>query len=322
MKIELTKNKDLNLISLDNGNLKIILCDLGASIFSIYLNGKLMTMTPENVYDFKLPYIYHGKTIGRTSNRIRGNIVTIDGEKYTIANNEGNNTLHGGIDGLSNKIFKYKIIEGKNSTKVVFAYSSPDGESGFPGRLNLKITYNLFVKTKKFKINFEAKTNKPTLCNLTNHAFFTLGEDSNESLKLKINSSSYLFCDENDLTPIKKDGISKALDFRKLKCIKKDIEKVRFGKANGYDHCYYLNEDCKGSQIILKSSDISLKIISNFKCCQIYSDNYLNPKIKFVGLPNNPNRSIAIEPSDDFLNRDILRPNEKYKRFITYKFGD
>lgn len=307
----------MNFVCLDNGKLKLTLCNLGASIFSIHFDNKLMTMTNENIEDFKLPSIYQGKSIGRVGNRIKGNVITIDGKDYRIKNNEGPNTLHSGIDGLSNKIFNFKILEGKSCTKVVFSYNSPNGESGFPGRLNVKITYIVFNQTSKFKIKFEAKTTKPTLCNLTNHAFFTLGETSLNSLSLKVNAPRYVECGADDLIPLCEKEVSKSLDFRKYKRITKDIAKLRYGKQNGYDHCLLCDENLN---LNLKSKFYLLKIKSNFNSCQIYTDNWPNDSIKWVNLPTGTNRSIAIEPQDSILNREVLRPKEKYTRIINYEF--
>ena len=152
--------------------------------------------------------------------------------------------------------------------------------------------------------------------------FFTLGETSLDCLSLKVNASNFLECNSEDLLPIKKSPVSKALDFKKFKKITKDIEKLRFGKANGYDHNYYFDEISKKPQVIVKTKDCLLKIKTDFECCQFYSDNYANDSIKWVGLPDGVNRSIAIEPQDDFLNRKVLRPNEKYSHYIQYEFKD
>lgn len=320
MLIKEFKKSDLDFIELKNDSFSVTLCNLGASIYSIIVNDEYMTMTPKNESDFWLDNIYHGKTIGRTSNRIKGNIVAIDGKEYKLKNNEGDNVLHGGTNGLSTKLFDYKIVEGISNTKVQFKYTSKNKESGFPGALKVKITYVISNKSSKIKVLFDVKTTKPTLCNLTNHTFFTLGEKSIESLSLKLNGSNYIECDNDDLTPIKKTEVNKALDFRKFKLIGKDIEKVRFGKANGYDHCYFLDECESKPQIVLKGEKYFLKIKTDFECCQIYSDNYPTDDVEWIGLNDDTNRSLAIEPSDSFLTREVLNPNERYKRFISYEF--
>lgn len=320
MKIKEYSKNNLKFIELKNEKLKLTLCDLGASIFSVIFNNELMIMTPQNEEDFLLGNIYHGKTIGRTGNRIKGNIITIDGEDFKIKNNEGLNTLHGGVDGISTKYFDYKIIEGVKQTKVLFKYTSKNKESGYPGTLKLKIMYLMPENGSKFKIKFEAKTTKPTLCNLTNHSYFIMGEKSLDNISLKVNASNYLECNSEDLLPIQKSPVNKALDFRKYKKITKDIEKVRFGKANGYDHNFYFDEITTKPQVFLKTSNYTLKIRTDFGCCQFYTDNWPNDSIKWVNLGGGTNRSIAVEPQDDFLNRKILRPSEKYSRYISYEF--
>ena len=318
---EYTQN-NLKFITVLNDVLTITLCDLGASIYSIKFHEKEMLLTPKNVEDYSLNKMYHGKTIGRTANRIKGNIIKIDGKTYELKENEFGNTLHGGVNGLSSKTFKYKIKETNTFIKVSFNRSSKDGESGFPGKLKTAITYSIHKIKPELKIDFKAKTDAPTLCDLTNHSYFNLGEESVKPLSLKIISSKYLLTTTDELLPLSYEGVFEELDFRKFRRIKKGLRSplIKQGKANGYDHYLKFDKNTKKPQITLKSKDVQLKISTDFEGVQIYSDNY-EDDIEYSHTHEKLNRGIAIEPMDDYLNRKVLRPNEKYARYIKYKFA-
>lgn len=312
------KKGNLIFIELSVENLIVTLCNLAASIYSIYFNNSLMTKTLKYEEDFLNNDVYNGKTIGRSSNRIKGNKINISSKEYILKNNEGNNTLHGGLDGISNQIFDYEII---NDSKVIFTYLSKNNESGFPGNLNISVIYEIF--NNELECSFLAISDEDTICNLTNHTFFTLGEESLDNISLKVNANSYIETSKDELLPIKVSPIFKEMDFNEFKRITEDIDsnKINFGKARGYDHCFYLsNNDSISPSIFIKNEKIMLSIITDFECCQIYSDNYEN-EYKWLNSSSSFRNSIAIEPQDDFLNRAILKANQKYQRFIVYKFN-
>ena len=258
MKIKQYKENMLEFIKVSNGDFSVTLCDLGASIYSIQYLGKEMVMTPKDSKDYWKDNIYHGKTIGRTANRISGNLVEICGNSYEIFNNEGKNTLHGGAEGLSTKLFDFSIKETKTSAKVIYKYSSKNGESGFPGLLKIKVIYIVPKEGSKLNVKYETKTNKPTLCDLTNHAFFTLGEKNLDGLSLKIKSSNYLLTSKDELLPLSKEPITRELNFNRFKPIMRHLhsKKIETGKASGYDHYFYFDEISKKPQMYLKSSDV------------------------------------------------------------------
>ena len=318
---EYTEN-NLRFVTVSNSCLTITFCELGASIYSIKLKGKEMLLTPKDIEDYSMSNMYHGKTIGRTANRIKGDVIKIDGKSYVLEENEFGNTLHGGAEGLSSKNFKIKISETANSTKVVFSCISKDGESGFPGKLKVQVIYKIAKEKPEFKIDFKASCDQPTLCDLTNHAYFNLGEESIKPLSLKILSSKYLLTTTDELLPVSIKNVFEELDFRSFRRIKKGLKSplIKQGKANGYDHYLLFDEQTSKPQIVLKSKDVKLKIYSNFEGVQIYTDNY-EDDIEYLNTHEEVNRGIAIEPMDNYLKRKVLRPNEKYSRFIKYKFS-
>ena len=311
---------NLRFINIKIDSFEVTLCNLGASIFSIKLDGKYMTKTPVSENDFIGPKMYDGKTIGRVANRIQGNVINIDGKNYILDANENGNTLHGGINGLSTKIFDCEIEENDNSVKVIYSYISKDGESGFPGNLSIKVIYT--IKNNSLGINFVATTDKTTCCSLTNHTYFTVGERSLKDTKLYINASRYLHCDAKELLPIEIREVPSYLDFRHPRNIMDDISNPIFinSKAKGYDHHFYFDdEDVIKEKAELIGKEYKMKVFTNFKGMQIYSSNELI-NIPSRDVDNVLHNSIAIEPQDGFLVLNILKPNEEYSRFIKYVF--
>ena len=323
MNIKEYVKKDYNFIQIIDDDFEVILCDLGASIFAIKYDNKYMTQTYVDEENFLVLRNFTGKTIGRVGNRIKGNKIVIDGKEYTLLNNEGDNTLHGGLEGINRQRFDYQINKTEEKVDVEFVYLSKDGESGFPGNLNVKVVYSLIKGHKELLINYYAETDQTTPCSLTNHAYYTVGEPSLEKTKLYINSSNYLHCNPVDLIPIEKRPCPDYLSFKKPKEIMKDIdnEVLINSKANGYDHHYYFDEqDINKVKAELIGTQYKMSIYTDFSGMQIYSCNHLSTDPCFDILPIR-RKSIAMEPQEDFLTLHLLKPNEKYHHFIKLVFS-
>ena len=310
-------------VAIKDGNFEVVLCDLGASIFSITLDGRYMTQTPVEEKDFVVLRAFAGKTVGRSANRIKGNIITIEGKEYKLEDNEKGNTLHGGVNGLSTKTFETEIVDDKESAKVIYTYVSPDGESGFPGNLKVIVTYTVFTGQKELRMDYYATTDKTTCCYLANHAYYAVGEPSLKDTQLMINASHYLHCNPVDLLPIEKREVTDILDFRKFKYIMKDIDEpvLRNSKANGYDlHYYFDDNDINSLKAVLMGKEYKMSIYTDFSGLQIYSCNHYSP-VPMRDLDIAMHNSIALEPQDDFIKPRLLRPNEEYRRFVRFVFA-
>ena len=322
MQIESFVISNQSFVKLTNkDNFEVVLSSNGASIYSIKLDNILLTQTHVSKNCHKKGY--HGKTIGRVANRIKGNKISIENIEYKLENNEGLNTLHGGLNGLSYKDFQYQIERNKEFVNVIFTYLSADLESGFPGNVSFKITYSISEKNNSIKLTFEADTDKTTPCALTNHTFFTMGENNLANLTLKINSSKCIFPNKKDLTTSHTGYLTEYLDFRKPKIITKDINEksLQNSKTKGYDHYYFFDKiDEQINQIELSTTKYLLKIKTNFEGTQIYTDNY-KTKDKFYDLPMNTiNRAIAIEPSSPHNKIHLLKKGIHYCKTINYIF--
>ena len=304
MKIE-TKDE---YIYITNGDLDIVLSCLGASIVEIKYDNDLLTLTPINYDDLNREDIYYGKTIGPIANRVKDGLVKIGNRNYYLPLNEESVSNHSGKSGLSNKLFDVRI----DNNKVVFTYK----DHVFDSDVTYKVIYS-FSKDNEIRIDYEVTTTDKAILSITNHTFFTLGEDGIDNLSLKISADKYIESDKDTLVPQSIKPIIGCLDFNEEKLIIKDINDpyLMNHKSKGYDHCFLLNKKVTK----LNSSKYSLTISSDFPCLHIYSDNYCDGVlVKNTNLTFR--RAVAIEPEDNLLEKTLINKDEIYHRYITYTF--
>ncbi len=306
---------------INDKDLKLVLCDLGASIFQIYFHGEPMTRNVENVKDFKLPNCYYGKTIGRTANRLRGHVFEIDGEKYDFEYNEGENTLHGGRSGFSNQYFNQEVEQKDDFVEVTYTYLSKHLESGYPGNIKFEVKYIIYKKEDRFDVKYNAISDQNTYFSLTNHAYFTLGDEDISEHQFFVRGHQYLKVNLDDLLPIEPRPVDEVMDFSKFKKITTNIESesLKGKKMAGYDNYFYFDKrDINLVNCSLKNNRYQLDVLTDFEGTQLYTSNY-NPGFKLNTSAYNRDSS-AIEPSDSFLKLPLLKKDEVYKREIRYIF--
>ena len=180
-------------------NFKAVFCNLGASIFSIVFDDKFMTRNAKKISDFKCPNLYHGKTIGRTSNRINGHKIVVDNLEYDLSVNEGENVLHGGKEGLSTKIFSSTINYFADRIEIDYRYLSKHLDSGYPGNVDILVRYVVYANENTLEVRYFASSDMDTPLSLTNHSYFTLGDNDLSSLQLQISSSRFLYVSPENL---------------------------------------------------------------------------------------------------------------------------
>lgn len=289
-----------------------------------------------NAYE-KATEPYFGATIGRYGNRIAKGKFKIDAQEYTLFTNNGPNTLHGGKKG-----FQYVVWDAKqrNANTLELSYLSKDMEEGFPGNLKVKVTYTL-TDDNELKMDYEATTDKTTVVNLTNHAFFNLnGEGSGDILKhsLQIYGSSYLPVDSTLIPTGKIEKVAGTpFDFTKPELIGARIneqnEQLTFGK--GYDHNYVLDKTkamgmyhaatVKGDQ-----SGIVMDVYTQEPGLQFYSGNFMQSKNTFKsGSKDDFRTAFCLEtqhfpdsPNQANFPTTLLKPGEVYKTSSIYKFSN
>ena len=318
----------------------VVLSSVGAAIVAINVpdrEGKLADV----VIGYPKPESYFGdgpcsgKCPGRYANRIALGKFTLDGVEYTLPVNNGPNHLHGGPEGFQNKDWESR----QEGNAVEFMYFSADGEAGYPGNLKVVARYE-WDDDNRLQLTFTAQTDKATVINLTNHAYFNLdGEGSGTVLNhmLRLNASEFLPTSES-LIPLGESVpvAGTPMDFVNAKPIGRDIkadfEPLRIAK--GYDHCFVLDgwmpgQLCEAAELWSEKSGRCVKIYTTQPGIQIYTGNYLEgcPEgmdghvyhdydavaLECQHFPNSPNKP-------DYPST-VLRPGETYEQAIIWQFG-
>ena len=281
---------------------------------------------------------YFGCTTGRVCNRIAKGKFTLEGKEYSLAINNEPNHLHGGAErSLDKVIWKARPISIDNGTGVMFSYTSPDGEEGYPGKLEVTVRYFNPKSGDRLAIHYTAKTDKATPVNLTNHAYFNLAGQGSETVLdhvLTVNADKYTPTDDTLIpTGELKSVEGTELDFRKPTVIGKRIEPLTSTAAIGYDHNFVLNEPKEGEKsrhaATLKDpkSGRTLEIYTSEVGIQFYSGNFLKGQ-KGKGGKTYAHRSACCLETQHFpnsVNQDtfpstILKPGEEYKSMAVMTF--
>lgn len=337
------EGKDTALYALTNKNgCELAICNYGARIISLLVPDRDGNMIDVVTGHDSMEIIrstgdrYFGVVCGRYANRIARGRFEIDGNVYDqLAINNGPNNLHGGVKGFNEQVWDAEQIDAQT---LVLRYLSPDGEEGFPGNLNVKVTYRL-TDDNSVDILYEAETDKPTVVNLTNHAFFNLsgvGETTVDNHVLTIHASQYLPTDNTAIpygAPAPVAGTPMAFDTPHSigERIEEDFEQLIFG--HGYDHCYVLD---KGDGVYAESAccvspltGIALTIYTTEPGIQLYTANWLNGEtVGKHGKHYNARTAFCLEtqhypdsPNQPQYPSTILRPGEKFESRTTFAFN-
>ncbi len=336
----LENGEKVYLYKLDNGkNLSAEILSYGGIVKNLYVNKNGQQIDVVHGRDTLLQYLDNkgcfGAAIGRHANRIKNAEFEINGKTYKLAKNNGENSIHGGVVGFGKKNWESEAAGTYDEPAVVMSLFSPDGDEGFPGNLNVKMTYTL-TKENALKIHYEAISDEETVVNLTNHSYFNLnGHDSGSIYEHTLwidsdfytpNTSECLPCGEIrsvEGTPF---------DFRKQKKIKdlifSDFEQIKmFG---GYDHNFVLNKRGYKKFATLKGdkSEIVMEIYTNKPGVQIYSANSIHEEtICKNGVQYKKHSGICLE-TQFFPNSTacahfpdvFLKKGEKYDYTTEYRF--
>ena len=228
----------------NSSGLSVRLINYGAIVQSVRFPGKdgrqeEISLGFDRLEDYLLEHPYFGATIGRYGNRIANGEFLLGGETYKLAVNNGPNHLHGGLRGFDKVLWGAEGSKTDEAVAVRFSYSSPDGDEGYPGSLDTRVTYSV-DEGSRLVVEYEATCSAPTPVNLTNHTYWNLsGAGRGDILghELTLVSENYLPVDEN-LIPTGElaDVEGGPMDFRSPGTVGERIGEV----AGGYDHCYVL----------------------------------------------------------------------------------
>ena len=324
---------------INNNEFKVNILNYGGIITEIMApdkegNFENVVLGFDNIRDYEEKSPYFGGIIGRNAGRISNAKFMLDGQEYILAKNDGENSLHGGIRGFDKLVWDTKYITENDFIGVEMSYLSHDGEEGFPGNLDVKITY-LINNNNELEIKYSAVSNKKTIINLTNHSYFNLSgylKDDILDHKLTINADKVVYVNEKILPSGKIVNVKNTVfDFTKVKGVGKDIDRQvqQLNNCGGYDHPFVLNidgefstklEDEKSGRILEMKTDRPIVVF--------YTGNTLGEELilsrnrkctKHLGL--------CLETQDypDSINqhnfpKTIYNPGEKYKAYTKYKF--
>jgi aldose 1-epimerase len=327
---------EVHIFTLTNSHgIKARIMDYGATVVSLEVpdrdgNPADIVLGHDALEGYLEASPYFGCIVGRYGNRIAKGRFTLDGEEYTLALNNGENHLHGGLKGFDKRLWKAEALTHEQAVAVRLTLVSEDGDEGYPGNLTTAVTYAL-TENNELKIDYTAETDKPTPVNLTHHGYFNLaGQGTGDvlGLELMLNADHFTPVDAGliptgEIRPV----AGTPWDFTTAKPIGRDLGEVE----GGYDHNYVLRGGAGEMKLAVRLFDPAsgrvMEIHTTEPGIQFYSGNFLDGTItgkggrvyrKHFGLcletqhyPDSPNQptfpSTILRPGDSYKTQTILR---------------
>lgn len=324
------------LFSCSNGKgLTVTMTNYGATLVTVETPDRDGQRTNINLgFDSVAGYerhtAYFGCAVGRYANRIAQGKFTLDDKQYTLATNNGPNHLHGGVAGFNRKVWKAEAVEEANQSGVRFRYRSPAGEEGYPGNLDVTVTY-LITDDDRLIMDYTAQTDAPTVLNLTNHAYWNLagaGAGTILDHELMLAADKYLEVDETLIPTGKMPAVADTpMDFAKSRAIGARIQELT-NDPRGYDHCYVLRDREAQPTLAARVRDPKhgrvMEVSTTQPGIQFYTGNFLDGDpangghqqhtafcLETQHYPDSPNQpdfpSTLLRPGDKFHQRTIHR---------------
>lgn len=338
--------KKVGLYTLKNSNGMVVnITNFGGRIAAIFVpdkDGKFQDVVlgfesaseyfpQNNASDF-------GAAIGRYANRLNQGKIVCDGQEIQLPQNNFGHCLHGGPSGWQYQV--YDVVE-SSDTKLVLSMDSPDGDNNFPGNVKALVTYTL-TDDNAIAIDYEATTDKETVINMTNHSYFNLSGDANNTVLdeiLIVDADEFTPTDTTYMTTGEKLSVEGTpMDFRNGKAVGEGLDTTTYAQivaaGGGYDHNWVLNTKGDTTKACVKLVDnrtgISLEVFTNEPGIQVYSGNFLDGSVTGkYGIKYNKQVGICLETQKypDSPNKNWeeskahLKPGETYKSYCKFKFG-
>ena len=335
----------MNDYTLENTNgLRMRVSEIGGAVMELHVPDRFgrfadIVLGHDSVEAYKTGGAYLGALIGRYGNRIADGSFSLDRNEYRLATNNGENHLHGGNSGFDRTAWKVETISGDGFSGLILSCRSHDGEEGYPGNLDVRVTYKL-TDENEWVIEYEATTDKPTVVNLTQHSYFNLaGHDSGSIVdhELELNADAMTpvnggLIPTGEILPV----AGSPFDFRSSKAIGKEIaaEDVQLKRGGGYDHNFVLNKETPGglefgASVYEPVSGRTLEMLTTEPGVQFYSGNFLDGSITGKGNTVYGRRSgFCLEtqhypdsPNHPAFPSTRLNPGETYRSTTIYRFG-
>lgn len=343
---KLKDGREAKLITLENkSGASVQITNFGGIIVSFNVPdkaGKLdnIVLGKDTLAEYEAGHPFFGAIAGRYANRIAKGKFTLEGKEYTLAVNNGPNSLHGGKEGFDKKLWEVNAHGVKHGAGYVdFVYTSPHGEEGYPGTLKCHVSYS-FTDANELRIEYTATTDKPTVINLTNHSYFNLGGHGNGTI---LDHVAQIFADQYtdtdvDLIPTGeiKSVEGTPLDFRKPTRIGERIDKTDFLPLKygaGYDHNFIIHrkpgELSPAAIVTDPKSGRTLECITSEPAVQLYTANHMDkPEKGRDGRTYVTRGAFCLEtqhypdsPNHPAFPTTVLKPGETYHHTTIYKAG-
>lgn len=338
------EENDVSIYTLSNSKgMTAEISDFGGIVVSLCVpdkTGKIddVVLGYENLDDYLKKGPYFGALIGRHANRIEDSKFEINGKEYNLYKNDGENHLHGGLKGFDKVLWQAEIVQNNETEALLLTYLSKDGEEGYPGNLEVKVTYTL-TEDNALEIKYFAVSDKETVINLTNHSYFNLsGHASGDILKHKvmINADKFTVADKyllptGEISSVKGTPMDLTQLTELSKGLGSDYEQIAF--ANGYDHNWILNVSGKSpekaAEVYDDKSGRVMEVFTTKPGIQLYTGNFLNGSdIGKGGVVYRKNNGLCLE-TQFFPNSlkhkhfpsPLFKAGQEYNHTTIYKFS-
>ena len=277
---------------------------------------------------------YMGCIVGRYANRIAGGKFSLEGTDYSLAVNNGPNSLHGGLKGFDKAVWQAEEVATDDGVAVCFAHTSPDGDEGYPGELHVRVTYTL-TESNELRLDYEARTKATTVLNLTNHSYWNLrGEGTIHEHRLQLNASAVTAVDPTsiptgELVPVAGTPWS----FLEPAPIGSRMAEVGSDPV-GYDHNYAIDGGGGGTPVLTArveepASGRVLELLTTEPGVQLYTGNYLDGSEPGKGgcrYPQHGGFCLETQHFPDSPNQPgfpstVLRPGAVYRQSTIHRFS-
>lgn len=317
-------NQECKTYTISNNNITVELINLGAIMKKvlIYHNNQEIDVVlgfDKEQYYLENDSTYFGAVVGRNANRIKDSAFTLEGTKYELESNDGDNNLHSGSDGYNKRVWN---IESHNENSIIFSLVSPHLDQGFPGELKMEVTYAL-TDDNTLEVTYKGQSDRLTVFNPTNHSYFNLnGHDSGDVLdhELWLNSNKYSELNGESIPTGKKIDVANTnMDFTELRKISED-------KTDEYDDNFILNSSDiheKAATLVGDVIGLQMDVYTNSPCIQLYTGNGLDNVQGKNGATYDKHSGVCLETqfepnSINSENPPLIDGEQEYKTI--YKF--